>query len=343
MRFPFTKRRAETRASYTDSVTELLLRQAIGADAEAGQTAAAEFAIGLVSRCFAVADLDPAIPAVTPSYLADVGRRLMLRGNAVAAIRVAARGLTLLPAAGFDVMGGPDPVSWYYAVHLPGPTRLENHTLAAASVVHILANADAAQPWVGISPLAHAGLSSKLVARLEQRIGEESNSRVGYLLPHPELSDPQITTLKNDLETMRGNIGLVKKETTNYDARGQAGGQADWAPRRFGPHLPEGNIRARRDAAMDLVAALGIPPSLFVGDNSGTSLQESYRIFSVSTLEPLGRLAAHELAVKLDVPGLTIRFDRVAASDVVRRATAYEKLRTAGVEDDRARQLANVR
>ena len=93
MRIPFTNlhigAQAEYRASYTDSVVDLLLRRAVGSNiVNADETAAVEFAIGLISRCFATAELDPPIAAVTPGYLADVARRLLVSGNALAAIDV---------------------------------------------------------------------------------------------------------------------------------------------------------------------------------------------------------------------------------------------------------------
>ena len=126
---------------------------------------------------------------------------------------------------------------------------------------------------------------------------------------------------------MAGNVALVQSTVDGWESGKQPAANADndWTARRFGAMIPEANISARRDASMDIVAALGVPSVLFVGGNSGTSLQESYRIFAVSTLEPLGELVAQELGDKLDTPGLVIRFDRVAASDVVRRATAFEQ------------------
>ena len=179
MRIPLFGKRVETRASYTDSITELLLRQAVGGDSDAVQTAAAEFCIGLVGRCFAAATLDPMMPAVSPGLLMDIGRRLMSRGNAVYAIQVDRRGLTLLPVSSFDITGGVDPATWYYRCQLPSPTRHETRILPYASVIHVRVNVDPYQPWVGISALAHAGLSSALIARLEKRMSEEVNSRTG--------------------------------------------------------------------------------------------------------------------------------------------------------------------
>ena len=287
MRIPFLSKRVETRAGVADRITELLLRQALGGDSDAIQTAAAEFAIGLVGRCFAAATLDPMIPAVSPGLMMDIGRRLMTRGNAVYAVVVDRRGLTLLPVSSFDVTGGVDPATWYYRCQLPGPTRQETRILPYASVIHVRVNVDPYQPWIGISALAHAGLSSALIARLEKRMSDEANSRTGYLLPHRDLSDPQIAALKTDLGNMAGNVGLVHSQAAAYDSRGQAGGSADWTPRRFGADIPVGNIQARREVASDTVAALGVPPAMLAA-NTNTGLQESYRIFAVSLLEPWG-------------------------------------------------------
>ena len=239
MRIPFIGKRVQTRAGYTDAITELLLRQATGGDSDAIQTGAAEFAIGLVGRCFAAANLDPMIPAVSPGLLMDVARRLMTRGNAVYVIQVDRRGLTLLPTASFDIRGGVDVSTHYYNCDLPGPTRRETRVVPYASVLHVKINVDPAQPWYGVSALAHAGLTSALIANLEQRMSQEASSRVGYLLPHRDLSDGQLAELQAGLGAMAGKVGLVKSQTNAYDSRGAPGGSADWAPRRFGAHIPE--------------------------------------------------------------------------------------------------------
>ena len=309
------------------------------------ETAAVEFAIGLIARCFAVAELDPPIAAVTPSYLADTARRLTVSGNAVAAIDVSRqRGLTLLPASSFDLAGGALIDSHIYSLELPGPTRNETRMLPSASVVHVKANADAAQPWIGVSPLIRAGFTSTLVARLEQRLSEEARARVGYMLPDGDLSDPQVTQLKADLAAMNGNVGLIPTSNAPHTTRGalQNGPTADWVPRRFGATIPEGNLTARKDANADIVAALGIPVGMYLGENSGTAAQENYRQFALTTLGRLGQLVSEELSRKLDTPELVLRFDRAGASDVVRRATAYGKLKDAGIDPGRAARIAGV-
>ena len=332
----------QTRASYSDSITELFLRQALGQDAVAEQTAAAEFVVGLVSRCLSVGQPEPAMPAITPGYLADLGRRLMVNGNAVAKMAVNSRGLTLMPASGFTIFGGPDPDTWHYMIELPGPTRRESETIPAGGVVHCRLNVGPTQGWLGISPLVHAGISSAALANVENRLKQEAGSRVGYLLPHRDLDSNQIATLKADLASMAGGVGLVHSQNTQFDSRGSAGGAADWSPRRFGMDYPENNTKIRRDLVMDCIGALGCPPALYAGD-TGTAMQEAYRIFYASTLEPIATQAAAELGDKLDRPGLELRLDRVAGSDVMRRASAYAKLVETGYPSERAALIAGVR
>ena len=343
MRIPLISNFVEKRASYHDSITELLLRAASGGDSDATQTAAAEFAISLVSRCFSVAELSPSTPYVTPGYLADVARRLMTNGNAVSAIQVHIGQVTLLPTSGFDIRGGPNPSSWYYNLDLPGPTRRESQVLPSASVIHGRINVGPTQPWLGISALVHAGVSAKAIANLENRLSQEASSRVGYNLLHSsDLTTSQISALKTSLDQMAGNIGLMRSQSNSFDSRGAVGGSADGTARRLGMDYPEGNIKVRRDLAMDVVAALGVPPMLFDAQ-TGTAAQEGYRQFYASTLEPYAMQFAHELGEKLERPGLRLMLDRVAASDIVRRATGFAKLIEAEIPELEARRIAGVR
>ena len=59
-------------------------------------------------------------------------------------------------------------------------------------------------------------------------------------------------------------------------------------------------------------------------------------------VQPLADLLAAELAVKLDVPGLRLTFDRLFASDLSGRARAFGSLVQAGMDADRAARLAGL-
>ena len=80
---------------------------------------------------------------------------------------------------------------------------------------------------------------------------------------------------------------------------------------------------------------------LFVaGDAAGQ--RESWRRFLHGSVQPLGDLLAAELADKLAVPGLALRFDRLFASDLSGRARAFGSLVQGGMDKDRAARLAGL-
>ena len=89
--------------------------------------------------------------------------------------------------------------------------------------------------------------------------------------------------------------------------------------------------------------ANGSPPGLelFEG-SSGTGQREAWRRFLHGSVSPLGEIVAEELAAKLDTPELKLSFDRLYASDLMGRARAFGSLVKAGMEKDRAAELAGL-
>ena len=336
--------KVESRAGFTDTALEDALNIATGnAQSVAEQTAAAEFAIGLLSRCFAAAIVEPdgIGPALPAAFRADLARRLLIRGEALYAIEVNSLGvIRLLPASSHDIAGGPDESSWRYYLDLPGPTELETRRLPGRAVVHVRIGNDPATPWKGCSPLENAGLTARVLARLEHRTGQESGAQVGYLLPVPDgTSDEATDALKKDLKGLEGKVALVESRETGSVSRAAAP-PSDWRLQRFGAAIPEGNVALRRQVGADVCAALGIPAALFVGAD-GATVREAYRQLLVSTLQPLGVLIGDELERKLELPAVRFNFRRLAAADIAARARAYGTLIqadvAAGLEVDRDR------
>ena len=87
----------EDRASYQDTLVEAVLAAAQGnLTAKAQQSAAVEFGIGLIERCFAVSDITPeslSRVTLTPLALSRMARQLLLTGNSVSAIDTASGGV----------------------------------------------------------------------------------------------------------------------------------------------------------------------------------------------------------------------------------------------------------
>ena len=305
MRLPWTKSDTERqyRATYTDEVMAADWAGVTGggnwkAD-EAGRVA---YGIRLFESAFAVADVSPAIPALTPELLASIARRLILRGNALYAIDVDRNGLQLLPVHTWDIGG-------------------------------------LASPWLGVSPLAAAGLSSRMITYLETRLGDEVSTRAGYIVPHPDgVAAQTVTNLRKRLATMIGGNGLIEAG---------AGGSANamrpmtkpWEPVRLGADIPEYNVELRRDVVSDCLAALGINPQLADGD--GSAIRESFRQLAL-VVDGMAAQVSAELSAKLEQP-ISMTFRRVGAIDFAAKAratAAYAGIE--GVDVDRALSLAGV-
>ena len=324
--------RPETREtdSYTRQIVEASVAAAQGGQrAVADRTAAVEFGVGLLSRCFAVALVEPVELELTlnAARREEMARRLLLTGNYVARIDLDHNGnLALQPASFFHLRGGPSEATWTYWLDLPGPTQAVQRYAPAAGVIHVKIGSDPVQPWLGVSPLVNAGLSSALLARIELRTSQEVSAQTGHLLPVPDgTSDESIGALKTDLAGLEGKIAMVESQSAGHGQGQQAAPPSDWRLQRLGAEIPEGNVNLRRQAGADVCAALGIPAALYVGADGGT-VREAYRQLLVSTIQPYAELIAEELERKLEIPAVRFNFRRLSAADIAARARAFGSL-----------------
>ena len=357
MRWPWQPKPEKRQAApYTDAVAAAILADAGGADADGDPAAlgALETASGLWGRGLAMGAVTPstaAAMAVTPGVLQLTGRELCRRGEAVFAIGVDRAGtVRLLPAGSWDVRGGPDPETWWYRLDLFGASDHATRVLPAANVVHVRYAVDPARPWLGISPLGAARDTGKLAANLERRLGQEAGSPVGGLLAVPV--DPGgeddaedaggLGALNADLRGAKGKTVLVETTAAGWGEGKGAAPLSDWKPSRFGANPPAPLATLRSDAALSVLAACGIPPSLVALPADGTGQREAWRRFLHGTIAPLAELVRMELADKLDIPGLAIGFDRLFASDLSGRARAFQSMVNGGMDPAKAAGLAGL-
>ena len=350
MRWPWGKseKRQQSGGGFTDALVAAIVARAGGASVgEPNAIAALEIAAGLWARAFASAELSQPIAAVTPSVLASVGRELVRRGESVWGVDVRRGQITLTPAGSWDVRGGADPASWFYRLDLFGPSGNVTRIYPAQSVLHFRYASDPERAWHGVSPLGYARATGKLAANLELRLGEESGARVGYLLPIPNDGgaggeDDPLADLKNDLKALQGNTALIETTAAAWGEGRAAAPQSDWKPQRIGADPPKSLPALRGDAAMAVLAACGVPPSLATDKAEGSGQRESWRRFCFGTVQPVARCVAEELAVKLDAPGLRLSFAALFASDLAGRARAVGTLVKAGMNLERAAELAGL-
>ena len=111
MRWPWqTEKRS---GGYSDGVLSLLLSRATGTvKGDPSALAALEVASGLWSRSLSIARVEPqdeVTKAISPRFLATVGRSIVRHGSSIWAITVTNGRVVLTEASGWDVTGGSDP------------------------------------------------------------------------------------------------------------------------------------------------------------------------------------------------------------------------------------------
>ena len=84
----------------------------------------------------------------------------------------------------------------------------------------------------------------------------------------------------------------------------------------------------RKDVFEHVLAACGVPPSLFL-DSDGTSQREGLRRWHLGTVLPLAKVIEHELSAKLETE-VRLRFDNYPL-DLAGRAASFQKLVAAGM------------
>ena len=350
--WPF--RRREVRASYTDSLTSLLIRAAEGDVSPKGQahaTAAVEACAGLWARAFASAEVASEANGVTPEVLARIARSLIVQGESLHVLTVRGDGLALLPAGTFDVLGqSPDPATWRYRASLYGPDGTTTVTRPAAAIVHCRYSDDPSRPWRGVSPLERAGLDSDLLSAVTTRLGQEASAPSAYVIPTPANpmgqagatdADPSTGQLRADIKAAKGGVTMAPTFAAGLgDAAGAP--HQDWGQKRIGAHPPDVLRAIRSDVGMAVCGATGVPPSLFEAKADGTSQREAWRRFVHGSVAPVARLVAAELADKLGAPGLAFEFDGLYASDVVGRAGAFQRMVAGGMKAERAAALSGL-
>ena len=343
-RLPWGRR--ETRDSggdFTDAVVRLIEAQAAGTAADASSTAAVEAAAGALSRAMASARVEGpshVLDAVTPGFLAQVGRDLIRSGDSMHVIRVTMAGrVELLPCSSWHFEGSASPDTWTVRATTYGPSTSTTRHLPFAGVVFVKWGSTPGQPYVGIGPTSWAHLTARLQSEAERSIADEAQGVLAQLMsvpesgakvgPDGEVTDPT-AKLRADLASARGKTAFVETTAGGWGGgRGEAP-RSDWRASRLGPMPPDSMVRVRSDTFSAVLAATGTPPALF--DNSdGTSQRESFRRYLTLTVQPMARVLARELAHKLDAPGVSLTFDDLYAHDLQGRATAFQKLVKAGV------------
>ena len=338
MHWPWQKpEHRDSGGDFSDTVVRLIEAQAAGTAADASSTAAVEAASGALSRAFASAEVvgEPWVAeAVTPGVLAQVGRDLIRSGDSMHVIRMGRDGMVrLIPASSWHWEGSHDPDSWTVRVTCYGPSTSTTWNLPASSVVFCRWGSAPGQPYVGTGPLSWAHTTARLQSEAERSLADEAQGPLAQLIAVPsdggdDGDDDPLKMLKADIRQARGKALLLETSAAAWGEGRTAAPQRDWQASRLGPMPPESMATIRKDAFEAVLAACGVPPSLFT-DADGTSQREAVRRWHLNLVLPLARMVEHELTAKLETE-VRLKFDSYPL-DLAGRAQAFQKLVAGGV------------
>ena len=337
-------RRREKRdagGGYSDAVVAAIEAQAAAKIADASSTAAIEAVAGMLSRAFADAEVigaDWARDAVSPFWLMQVGRSLVREGASLSVIDMAGSGeLDLIPAAFYnfealETPGAERERDWHCRTTTYGPSSSYTRLLPRSQLVYVRWGTSPGTRYRGQGPTSWAHLTARLQGEAERSLGDEAAGPLAQIVPVPQDpggDDDPLAQLRADIGAARGKAVLVETTAAGWGEGRASAPQADWRPQRLGPMMPDALVAVADAAFSRMVAACGASVSLFT-DADGTAQREAWRRWHLGTLQPLARLLAHELTLRLETD-VKLRLDKYP-TDLAGRAGAFKALVTGGME-----------
>ena len=123
-----------------------------------------------------------------------------------------------------------------------------------------------------------------------------------------------------------GRTALVETTSAGWGDGTDAAPRSDWKPQRIGAAPPAPLVDLRSESGRAVLAACGVPATLFEASGDAAGRRESWRSFLHGSVQPHAEILAVELAAKLDAPDLALTFDRLFASDLSGRARAFQSM-----------------
>lgn len=350
LRWPW--RRPAERRSVDALLAQLVAQRAAGDGVSVEAGAALETAATWYESAFAAAEWEGGSRArlFGPAELAAVARAIVRDGEAVWIADVSAAGeLAVLPAASWDVSGGPSPASWTWRVALAGPSGQVDRVLPMEAVMHFRRRVGRASPWRGRSGADWASESARLAAGIERSLADEAATSTGAVLPVPvapgegDDEEPDVLAgIKSDLAALRGRLAFVETVAAGWGEGAAAAPRKDWQPVRLGPNVPESSVALHERSATAILSALGLPAPLVEPRADGTARREAYRQWLHAGVQPMARVVEAEVRRVLEDPEARLSFRSLAAADVAARARAMKALLDADVAESEARVIAGV-
>lgn len=336
MRWPWKKQgpELEQRAAFPDLTVEYMAAQAKGLQSDGAVSLSATVATCAQtwSRAFAMLDPGPDPNPLRADVLGAIGMDLCLRGESCWHIRYEDGDLALHRAAYWDHVG-----RGRYHLHIAHPTETETVRALEGEVLRLTINSNPTQPWRGRSPFALMGGSPALMAELEGAISGAMDWVGRGILPIPDLvpveqQNSALRMLKQGSKLVAIRSAADFTANTGGSSRGSEFKKIDLTP-----DLRSADLNPIADQLHNrLLAAAGIPPTLFTPSGNAGAMREGYRLFVLQTVEPIARMLMNEFA-KVGVTSMDT--SKMMSADVAGRARALGALVNAGVPLEEAKEL----
>ena len=348
MRWPPWSRKPERRQSgggYTDAVVAAIEAQASTQVADVSSTAAIEAAAGALSRALMAAEVEApgwVRDAISPPWLAQVGRSLVREGASLSVVLMDGGGaLELVPSAfwTFESAGaqarGDREAEWQCRVTTYGPSSSHTRLLPRDQLVFLRWGTSPGTRYRGQGPTSWAHLTARPQGEVERSLADESAGPLAQLLTTPEGTDTGSDDdsdpwagVRASLKGARGGLALLETTSTGGGDGPGAAPKRDWEPKKIGPTPGEAMVRLSDQAFQRMLASCGVPPSMFV-DADGTAQREALRRWHQNVVVPVTKLLEFELRERLGTD-IKLKHDSYAL-DMVSRASVVDKLVRAGV------------
>lgn len=287
--------------------------------------------VGLWGRGMAMLEPDVTGPLTAP-VLDAIGRDLAMRGESVWHIRLE-KGDAVLKRAAYHDQVSPG----RYHLTIAQPNQTETVRALAGEVLHLIVNPAPEAPWQGRSPFRLMGGSPRLMSEIEGALSGATEWTARGLLPFPDsVPEEQQNAALRGLKG-GGRLAAIRSKADFTTNTGHARGN-EWQRVDLTPDLRKADLNdATAQLHERLLAAAGVPPALLTSSGNAGAMREAYRLFVLTTIEPIARTLLPELE-KIGVRKLSTA--SMMSADVAGRARAVGVLTGAGVELERAMRLA---
>lgn len=334
--WPFSRRKApeiETRAAFPSVTAEYLSSRRTGLLSDSGVPLSATIAtcVQTWSRAFAALDFDPDPNPLTADVLAAIGLGLLMRGESCWHVRVQGNELALHRVAYWDLVS-PD----RFVLHIARPHSTETVRALAGEVLLFTINSPAEQPWHGRSPFSLMGGSPALMAEVEAAISGATEWVGRGIIPFPDTVPEESQNAALQGLKGGGRLAAVKSKAEFTTSTGGSRG-SEFRLVSLTPPLEDAALNPTVDALHNrLLAAAGIPPTLFTANGNAGAMREGMRMFALLTVIPIARGMLPELA-KIGVKAVSSK--SMLSADVAGRARAVGTLVGAGMDLPQALKL----